>query len=172
MYICPFTSLDWDSSHILGFWRLKTKTEHLTHSTSSKHDWHTLRKLLKLSSIDFSGNASAKEPASQCTRHSRDGWDSWVGKIAWKREWQPTSVFLSGEFHGQRSLAGHSPWDCKESDLTNIYSGLLEFSIGMEPTVVTGLIMHPLLAVLFCFFFLFLSPFPIILPMFSGINLR
>ena len=33
--------------------------------------------------------------------------------------------------------------------VTNIYSGLLEFSIGMEPTVVTGLIMHPLLAVFF-----------------------
>ena len=112
----PFTSLDWDSWHIWGFWRLKTKTEHLTHSTSSKHDWHTLRKLLKLSRIDFPGSAGAKDPASQCTRHSRDGFDSWVGKIAWKREWQPTSVFLSGEFHGQRSLAGYSPWGYKESD--------------------------------------------------------
>ena len=114
----PFTSLDWDSWHIWGFWRLKTKTEHLTHSTSSKHDWHTLRKLLKLSRIDFPGSAGAKDPASQCTRHSRDGFDSWVGKIAWKREWQPTSVFLSGEFHGQRSLAGYSPWGRKESNTT------------------------------------------------------
>ena len=31
---------------------------------------------------------------------------------------QPTPVFLPGEFHGQRSLAGYSPWDCKESDTT------------------------------------------------------
>ena len=34
----------------------------------------------------------------------------------WRREWQPPPVFLPGEFHGQRSLAGDSPWDPKESD--------------------------------------------------------
>ena len=34
------------------------------------------------------------------------------------REWQPTSVLLPGEFHGQRSLAGYSPRDLKESDMT------------------------------------------------------
>ena len=32
--------------------------------------------------------------------------------------WQPTPVFLPGESHGQRSLAGYGPWDCKESDMT------------------------------------------------------
>ena len=32
--------------------------------------------------------------------------------------WQPTPVFLPGEFHGQRSLVGYSPWGCKESDTT------------------------------------------------------
>ena len=35
-----------------------------------------------------------------------------------EREWQPTLVFLPGEFHGQRSLAGPSPWGHKESDMT------------------------------------------------------
>ena len=44
--------------------------------------------------------------------------DSWVGKIPWRREWLPTPVFLLGEFHGQRSLAGYSPWCCKELDTT------------------------------------------------------
>ena len=34
----------------------------------------------------------------------------WVGKIPWKRKWQPTPVFLPGEFHGRRSLSGHNPW--------------------------------------------------------------
>ena len=34
----------------------------------------------------------------------------------WRREWQPTPVFLPGEFYGQRSLAGYSPWGHKESD--------------------------------------------------------
>ena len=38
----------------------------------------------------------------------------WIGKIPWRREWLPTQVFLPGEFHGQRSVAGYSPWGCKE----------------------------------------------------------
>ena len=36
----------------------------------------------------------------------------------WRRRWQPTPVFLPGEFHGQKSLAGCSPWGCKELDKT------------------------------------------------------
>ena len=36
----------------------------------------------------------------------------------WRRQWQPTPVFLPGEICGQRSLAGYSPWGCKESDTT------------------------------------------------------
>ena len=38
--------------------------------------------------------------------------------ISWRWKWQPTPVFLPGESHGQRSLEGYSPWDCKESDMT------------------------------------------------------
>ena len=45
------------------------------------------------------------------------GFDAWVGKIPWRRKWQPT-VLLPGESHGQRSLAGCSPWGPKESDTT------------------------------------------------------
>ena len=37
------------------------------------------------------------------------GFDPWVGKIPWKRAWQPTPVFLPGESPGQRSLVGYSP---------------------------------------------------------------
>ena len=48
----------------------------------------------------------------------RPGFDPWVGKIPWRREWLPTPVLLPGEFRGQRSLAGFSPWDHKESDMT------------------------------------------------------
>ena len=44
--------------------------------------------------------------------------DPWVGKIPWRRKWQPTSVFLPGEPQGQRSLAGYSPWGHKELDTT------------------------------------------------------
>ena len=45
---------------------------------------------------------------------------SWVGKILWKRKWQPTPVFLPGESHGQRSLAGGSPWWCKSWTWLNV----------------------------------------------------
>ena len=39
-----------------------------------------------------------------------------IGKIPWKKEWQPTPVFLPGESLGQRRLVGYSPWGCKELD--------------------------------------------------------
>ena len=59
-----------------------------------------------------------EEPAGQCRRHTRRGLHAWVGKNPWRRAWQPIPVFLPGESHGQRSLAGYSPWGCKESDTT------------------------------------------------------
>ena len=40
------------------------------------------------------------------------------GKIPWRMEWQPTPVYLPGEFHGQRSLADYSPWDHGKSETT------------------------------------------------------
>ena len=48
----------------------------------------------------------------------RHEFDPWVGKIPWRRAWQPISVFLPGESHGQRSLVGYSPWDHKALDMT------------------------------------------------------
>ena len=48
----------------------------------------------------------------------RPGFNPWVGKIPWKREWQPTPVFFPEDFHGQRSLAGYSSWRHKELDTT------------------------------------------------------
>ena len=44
--------------------------------------------------------------------------DPWVGKILWRRAWQPTPVFLLRESHGQRSPVGYSPRGHKESDTT------------------------------------------------------
>ena len=44
--------------------------------------------------------------------------DPWVGKLPWRRAWQPTPVFLPEESHGQRSPAGYSPWGLKELDTT------------------------------------------------------
>ena len=58
----------------------------------------------------FPGGASDKESTCQCRRLERCGFDSYVGKTPWSRKWQPTPVFVPGKFHGQRSLAGYSPW--------------------------------------------------------------
>ena len=48
--------------------------------------------------------------------------EMWVQSLGWedplRRAWQPTSVFLPGKSHGQRSVAGYSPLGCKESDMT------------------------------------------------------
>ena len=48
---------------------------------------------------------------------TRCRFDPWVRKIPWSRKWQPIPVFLPGEFHRQRSLAGYSLWGRKESNM-------------------------------------------------------
>ena len=62
---------------------------------------------------DFPGGfpvgTNGTEPACQCRRHKRCGFDPWVRKITWRRAWQLTPVFLPGKPHGQRSLAGCDP---------------------------------------------------------------
>ena len=59
-----------------------------------------------------------KASSCQCRRDRRYGFDPWVRKTPWRRPWQPTPVFLPGESHGQRGLAGYSPKGYKESDTT------------------------------------------------------
>ena len=66
------------------------------------------------------GGASGKEPSCQCRGCKRCGFDPWVGKILWRRAWQPIPVFMPREAHGQRSLGrlqstrlhrvGHNKW--------------------------------------------------------------
>ena len=53
-------------------------------------------------------------------RHKRCVFNTWVGKISWRRAWQPTPGFLPGESHGQRILVGYSLLGCKESDMTEV----------------------------------------------------
>ena len=66
----------------------------------------------------FPGGTSGKEYACQSRRCKRHRFDPWVGKIPWRRAWQPTPVFLPGESHGQRSLRGYSPWGRRELGTT------------------------------------------------------
>ena len=64
------------------------------------------------------GGANGKESACQCRRHKKRGFDTWVGKIPWRRTWQSTPALLPEESHGQRSLMGYSPRSHRESDTT------------------------------------------------------
>ena len=52
------------------------------------------------------------------------GLNPWVGKIPWRREWQPTPVFLPGESRGQR----YSPWGRKKLDTTEQITLSLSYS--------------------------------------------
>jgi len=56
--------------------------------------------------MGFPVGSDGKESACNARRL---GFNPWVGKIPWRREWLPTPVFLPGEYHGQRSLVGYSP---------------------------------------------------------------
>ena len=78
-------------------------------------------------SRDFPGGSDGKTICLQC---GRPGFDPWVGKIPWRRQWQPTMILLPGKSHGRRSLVSYSTWDCKESDTTE---RLLSFSVYLNP---------------------------------------
>ena len=83
---------------------------------SNTTQWLSTHRIQKIWGLP--GSASAQEPACQCRIYKRCGFDPWVGKMPWRRKCQPTLVFLSGKPHGQRSLAGYSPWVHKELDTT------------------------------------------------------
>ena len=69
-----------------------------------------------LSLIGFPRGSEGEESACNAGDTGDSGSIPGSGKISWSKEWQPTSVFLPGKFHGQRSLEGYSPKGCKESD--------------------------------------------------------
>jgi len=58
--------------------------------------------------VGFPDGSDSKEPACNT------GFDAGVQKIPWRRQWLPTPVLLPGEFHGQRSLVGYSPWESQK----------------------------------------------------------
>jgi len=66
--------------------------------------------------MGFPGGSDGK--ASACNAEDLGLIPGLVGKIPWRRKWQPTPVLLPGKFHGWRRLVGYSPWGCKELDTT------------------------------------------------------
>ena len=59
-----------------------------------------------LTSWGFLDGSVVKNPPANARRYK---FDPWLGKIPVRRTWQPTLVFLPGESHGQRRLAGYNP---------------------------------------------------------------
>ena len=76
-----------------------------------------------------------------CLQCRRFGLDPWVGKIPWRRAQQPISVFLPGKSHGQRSLAGYSPWGPKcWTQLGDFHFTRIQWALDIRLGVVKGLL--------------------------------
>ena len=94
--------------------------------------------VLGYSQLGFPRWLSSKESACGAEDAECHGFDPWVGKIPWRRAWKPTPVFLPGESHGQRSLAGYSPWDRKESDTTQVTNTHTHNQLTGNVVIVSG----------------------------------
>ena len=96
-------------------------------------DSHSICSLISDSSFSsysgFPGGSDSKESDGNA---GDLGSVPWAGKIPQRREWLPTPVYLPGEFPGQRSLGGYSPWGCKESDTTELI--ILSHFHPIQPT--------------------------------------
>ena len=114
-YFISFPAIDLrESDHLTPIFQMRK----LRLGAPAHSRWHSLFIKLSqdlLSDLGFPGGSDNKE--SDCNAGD-SGFDLWVGKISWRRKWQPTPVFLLGEVYGQRSLAGYSPWNCKQADMT------------------------------------------------------
>ena len=76
---------------------------------------------------------SGKEPTCQCRRCKRCWFDLCIRKIPWRTKWSCTPLFMPGESHGQDSLAGYSPWGCKESDTNDLaYTHKKEYTMHWQ----------------------------------------
>ena len=91
-----------------------------------------------ISRLGFPAGSDGTESAYN-TRDSLT-FNPWVGKTPWRRAWQLTPVFWPGEFPGQRSLVGYSPWRHKESDTTerltlSPFSLMVGFTGNQSPSI-------------------------------------
>ena len=101
-------SLGWgepgeEKGYLLQYPGLKNSMNYLVHGFTKSWTW-LIDFHFHILSLSFPCGASYKEPAYQRRRCKRCGLDPSVGKIPWRRAWQPTPVLLPGESHGQRSL--------------------------------------------------------------------
>ena len=113
--------LIWEVTLISKYWgclRIIPLRYHITHSHVCFSMGSGLIEQYYAAISGFPGGTSGKEPTCQCRRHKKCRFDPWVRKSLWRRKWLATPVFSPGKSHGQRSLAGYSPWGLTESDTT------------------------------------------------------
>ena len=98
-------------------------------------------------SISFPGSSLVAQSGKNLPA-VQETW-AWVGKITCRRKWQPTPVFVPGESHGQKSLAGYSPWGRKSQtqlrirtyQCTLIFSWTLYLQITPDQSIEIALIL-------------------------------
>ena len=90
----------------------------------------------------FSGGSDGKKI---CLQSRTPGFDPWVGKIPWRREWQPSPVFLTGKFHGQRSLACYNPWGHRVGhDWAHILANTQQRTFAPQiPEIIRSIVLEP-----------------------------
>ena len=84
-----------------------TKQQQQSFHLSKKCDSINFAVFLRISCIYPEGFPGGSDGKSVCLQCGRPGFDPWVGKILWRRQWQPTPVLLPGQSHGRRSLIGY-----------------------------------------------------------------
>ena len=90
--------------------------------------------------LGFPGGSMVKNLPARCR------FDPWVKKMPWRRAWQPTPIFLPGESHGWRSLAGYSPQSGKESDTTEVTEHTaqeLQETLHTAPPAIQAIYLYP-----------------------------
>ena len=111
-----------ETAHSISCYTLKSLYSHQTSNCLHLPQevraefWHNLYVTWKC--MGFPSGSAGKEPTSQCRTQRGRRFNPWVRKIPCWRKWQPAPVFLPGKSHGQKSLAGRSPWSLTELDTT------------------------------------------------------
>ena len=111
-------------------WERKQSTvsEDIIHMSEDRKEWWNSSTYKTIGRLEIIGKESCFKhleivnnfPGGSdiCLKCGKPRFDPWIGKISWRRRWQPTPVLLPGIFHEWRSLVGYSPWGHKESDTT------------------------------------------------------
>ena len=111
-----FASQTWAHFHYLGREKVALFTLVFLHITWVSRGGYP--QSISLNIWGFPGSSVVKNTPANAGDAGYGRFDPWVGKISWRRKWQPTPIFLPGKPHEQGSLAVYSPWGHKESDMT------------------------------------------------------